>query len=46
MEKSILEKLFSAPAEILEKGAELEKEIKKDIERLDMFVLVLRTIER
>jgi len=30
--KSILEKLFSAPAEILEKGVELEHEIKHDIE--------------
>jgi len=32
MQKSILEKLFSAPAEILEKGVELEEEIKHDIE--------------
>jgi NRAMP (natural resistance-associated macrophage protein)-like metal ion transporter len=31
MKKSILEKLFSAPAEILEKGVELEKEIEEDI---------------
>jgi len=31
--KSILEKLFSAPAEILEKGVELEQEIKEDIEK-------------
>ena len=33
MRKSILEKIFSAPAEILEKSVELEKEIKDDIER-------------
>jgi len=33
MRKSILEKIFSAPAEVLEKGVELEKEIKDDIER-------------
>ncbi|MCM2339002.1 MAG: Nramp family divalent metal transporter [Burkholderiales bacterium] len=32
MKKSILEKIFSAPAEILEKTVELEKEIEKDIE--------------
>ena len=32
MKKSILEKLFSAPAEILEKSVELEKEIGQDIE--------------
>jgi len=32
MKKSILEKLFSAPAEVLEKTVELEKEIKNDIE--------------
>ena len=32
MKKSILEKLFSAPAEVLEKTIELEKEIKQDIE--------------
>lgn len=32
MKKSILEKIFSAPAEILEKTVELEKEIKEDIE--------------
>lgn len=32
MRKSILEKLFSAPAEILEKSVELEQEIKHDIE--------------
>jgi len=31
MRKSILEKLFSAPAEVLEKTVELEKEIKQDI---------------
>ena len=33
MKKSILEKLFSAPAEILEKGVELEKEIKTDFKK-------------
>lgn len=33
MKKSILEKLFSAPAEILEKGIEVEKEIENDIEK-------------
>ncbi|MFA4975798.1 MAG: divalent metal cation transporter [Candidatus Paceibacterota bacterium] len=33
MKKSILEKIFSAPAEVLEKSVELEKEIKDDIER-------------
>lgn len=32
MKKSILEKIFSAPAEILEKSVELEQEIKYDIE--------------
>lgn len=32
MKKSILEKIFSAPAEVLEKSVELEREIKKDIE--------------
>ncbi|MDP1729181.1 MAG: divalent metal cation transporter, partial [archaeon] len=32
MKKSILEKLFSAPAEVLEKSIELEKEIEHDIE--------------
>jgi NRAMP (natural resistance-associated macrophage protein)-like metal ion transporter len=32
MKKSILEKLFSAPAEVLEKTVELEKEIEYDIE--------------
>lgn len=32
MKKSILEKIFSAPAEVLEKSVELEKEIKDDIE--------------
>ena len=33
MRKSILEKLFSAPAEVLEKSVELEKEIIEDIEK-------------
>lgn len=33
MKKSILEKIFSAPTEILEKSIELEQEIKKDIQR-------------
>ena len=33
MKKTILEKLFSAPAEVLEKGIELEEEIKSDIEK-------------
>ncbi len=33
MSKSILEKIFSAPAEILEKSVELEQEIKEDIQR-------------
>ena len=33
MKKSILEKIFSAPAEVLEKTVELEQEIKKDIEK-------------
>lgn len=33
MKKSILEKLFSAPAEILEKGVEVEREIAEDIEK-------------
>ena len=33
MRKTILEKLFSAPAEILEKSIELEQEIGKDIEK-------------
>jgi len=33
MRKSILEKIFSAPAEILEKSVELEEEIKEDIEK-------------
>ncbi|MEI7765170.1 MAG: Nramp family divalent metal transporter [bacterium] len=32
MKKSILEKIFSMPAEVLEKGVELEKEIVVDIE--------------
>lgn len=32
MKKSILEKIFSAPAEVLEKSVELEREIKRDIE--------------
>ncbi|HNW71458.1 MAG TPA: divalent metal cation transporter [Candidatus Paceibacterota bacterium] len=32
MKRSILEKLFSAPAEVLEKGAELGKDIENDIE--------------
>ncbi|MFA6586014.1 MAG: divalent metal cation transporter [Candidatus Paceibacterota bacterium] len=32
MKKSILEKIFSAPAEVLEKGIELERDIKNDIE--------------
>jgi NRAMP (natural resistance-associated macrophage protein)-like metal ion transporter len=32
MKKSILEKLFSAPAEVLEKSIEIEEEIKHDIE--------------
>jgi len=32
MKKSILEKIFSAPAEVLEKSVELEKEIEHDIE--------------
>ncbi len=31
--KSILEKIFSAPAEVLEKSVELEQEIKEDIEK-------------
>ena len=31
MKKSILEKIFSMPAEMLEKGVEVEKEIEKDI---------------
>ena len=30
--KSILEKIFSVPAEVLEKGIELERDIKNDIE--------------
>ncbi len=33
MKKSILEKIFSAPAEVLEKSVELEQEIKEDIEK-------------
>ncbi|HPS21734.1 MAG TPA: divalent metal cation transporter [Candidatus Paceibacterota bacterium] len=33
MKKSILEKLFSAPAEVLEKSIEIEEEIKQDIEK-------------
>lgn len=33
MKKSILEKIFSMPAEVLEKSVELEHEIKDDIER-------------
>ncbi|MEI7810445.1 MAG: divalent metal cation transporter [bacterium] len=33
MKKSILEKIFSAPAEILEKGVEVEKEIGHDIDK-------------
>lgn len=33
MKKSILEKIFSAPAELLEKSAELEEEIHNDINR-------------
>lgn len=33
MKKSVLEKIFSAPAEILEKTVELEEEIKEDIEK-------------
>jgi len=33
MKKSILEKIFSAPAEVLEKSVELEREIKDDIEK-------------
>ena len=33
MKKSILEKIFSAPAEVLEKSVELEHEIVDDIER-------------
>ena len=33
MKKSILEKLFSIPAEMLEKGVEVEHEIKDDIEK-------------
>ncbi len=32
MKKTILEKIFSAPAEVLEKSVELEQEIKQDIE--------------
>jgi len=32
MRKSILEKIFSAPAEVLEKSVELEREIKRDLE--------------
>ncbi|MEK7089109.1 MAG: divalent metal cation transporter [Patescibacteria group bacterium] len=32
MKKSILEKIFSAPAEVLEKSVELSQEIKNDIE--------------
>ena len=32
MKKTILEKIFSIPAEILEKGVEIEEEIEKDIE--------------
>jgi NRAMP (natural resistance-associated macrophage protein)-like metal ion transporter len=32
MKKSILEKIFSVPAEVLEKSVELEREIKKSIE--------------
>jgi NRAMP (natural resistance-associated macrophage protein)-like metal ion transporter len=32
MRKSILEKIFSLPAEMLEKGVEIEKEIKNDID--------------
>ncbi len=31
MKRSILEKIFSAPAEVLERGVEVEQEIKKDI---------------
>ena len=33
MKKSLLEKMFSAPAEVLEKSVEIEREIKEDIER-------------
>ena len=33
MKKSILEKIFSMPAEVLEKSVELEEEIKEDIKR-------------
>ncbi len=33
MKKSILEKIFSMPAEVLEKSIELEEEIKDDIEK-------------
>jgi len=33
MKKSILEKIFSTPAEVLEKGVELEKEIKDDLDK-------------
>lgn len=33
MRKTILEKLFSLPAEMLEKGVEIEHEIKEDIEK-------------
>jgi NRAMP (natural resistance-associated macrophage protein)-like metal ion transporter len=33
MKRGILEKIFSAPAEVLEKSVEIEREIKADIER-------------
>lgn len=33
MKKTVLEKIFSAPAEILEKSIELERDIKNDIDR-------------